>query len=227
MCTGFYKKGNDVLFGYNLDIDPEVWKYNLVMNKNVFTVAIKIGSTTYYTHGVSANGNFGCLPYMNDNDPFIKLRGYERIDLLVSNFIKDKINYDELIDKLEKRQVSNVKNAALHSLFCNKDGKCVLVEPGCGYKEIKDDYAVISNFPLLKACDDDNPFYGKDRYKIVTDALIKSSKDFSYLDGLKLLKTVRQTGQWGTRLSFVYSKNNNAIYYVIDNDFDHIQYHKF
>lgn len=227
MCTGFFKKGNDILFGYNLDIDPDVWKYRLVMNQKVFTVAIKVGSKTYYTHGVSASGNFACLPYMNDSNPFIKLRGCERIDLLVSKYIKEKMSFDELLDTIAKQNVSNAKNAALHSLFGDSNGNCVLVEPGCGYKEIKDDYAVITNYPLLKECNDDNPFYGKDRFKICCNIFQNSNKDFSYLDGIELLKKVSQNGQWGTRVSFVYSKNNNAVYYVIDNDFDNIQCHKF
>lgn len=29
MCTGFVKKGNDLLFRFNLDIDPNVWDFDV------------------------------------------------------------------------------------------------------------------------------------------------------------------------------------------------------
>ena len=33
MCTAIAKKGTDVLYGYNLDIDPAVWSYKLIKKK--------------------------------------------------------------------------------------------------------------------------------------------------------------------------------------------------
>ena len=47
MCTGFMKKGEDLLYGFNLDIDPAVWTFSLYKNKEIFTVGIKVGSTLY------------------------------------------------------------------------------------------------------------------------------------------------------------------------------------
>lgn len=225
MCTGFVKKGKDLIIGYNLDIDPAVWDFKLLMNKDLFTVAIKIGSTTYYTHGINSNGNYGCIPYMNDPTPY-RSKGHERIDLLVNNYIRGKIDYKDVIASC-KKEVSNINFGSMHALLCDREANCVIVEPGCGYKEIEDDYAVISNYPLLKPCLDDNKFYGKDRYELVTKVLKESNSDFNYLDGLKLLKEVSQVGTWATRLSFVYSKCDNAVYYCDGCDFDNIKVHKF
>jgi len=222
MCTGFIRKGNDTIIGYNLDVDTKVWNYKIISNKNLFTVAIKVGSTTYYTHGVNKNGQFGVLPYMNDANPFVKLRGLKRIDLLVNNYIRNKLSFEQLKDILEKDKISNVKFGSLHALFAYKSLQAYICEPGCPIKKITKNYEVITNYPLLKECDDDNVFYGKDRYKVVDEILKESKDDFSWQDGLEALKKVSQQGQYATRLSFVYSVNENSVYYVLSNDFDHV-----
>jgi len=49
--------------------------------------------------------------------------------------------------------------------------------------------------------------------------------DFSVANTLDLLKQVKQEGQWGTKISFVYSRNENAVYYCLAGklgyEFDH------
>ena len=70
-------------------------------------------------------------------------------------------------------------------------------------------------------------YYGKDRYDTALSVLRHSGDDFSVQDGLRLLDAVKQTGQWGTRVSFVYSGNEQAVYYALEHDFTDIRKHCF
>ena len=54
-----------------------------------------------------------------------------------------------------------------------------------------------------------------------------SGDDFSVRDGLALLDAVKQTGRWGTRVTFVYSANENAVYYATEHDFTNVKKHRF
>jgi len=229
MCTAFIKNGDDLLYGYNLDIDPAVWNYSLIIKKNIFSVGIKVGKTLYYTHGVNSCGNFGNLPYMNgETGTSTRDKDIYRIDLLVDRYIKNKISYGDITEIINTKKVINLPNVSLHSLIGDKNGNILLIEPDYGYKKNEKNYAVASNFPIIPTLDDyTNPFYGKDRYDKATEILEKSDNTFSVYDGLKLLKEVSQTGQWGTRISFVYSRNKNAVYYCFDGNFDEIKIKSF
>ena len=229
MCTGFVYKGKDLLYGFNLDIDPNVWSFDVYKTKNYFTVGIKVGSTTYFTHGVNRNGNFGNLPYMNGEE-FKCPKGCakQRIDLLIDKYIRGKISFDEIRDIVSTKTLTNAPAASMHSLVGDIDGNILLLEPGYGIKEIDEKYGVIANFPALARLNNyDNPFYGKERYDTVSKALAKADDDFSADDALGLLEKVKQTGQWATRVSFVYSRNDNSVHYCLDNRFDEISVHEF
>lgn len=227
MCTGFIKRGDDLLYGFNLDIDPEVWDFRLVKNKKIFTAAIKVGKTLYYTHGVNAEGCFSNLPYMNG--PTDGARGGKnsvRVDLLTDRYLRNKLSFDELLSTAKMKTVLNVSGASMHSLVGSPDGRMLLLEPQNGFREITEDYAAIANFPVLcELSDYNNPFYGRDRYDTATKILSESKNDFSVRDGLELLRKVKTEGKWGTKISFVYSKNENAVYYCLNGDFEKTEKH--
>ena len=46
-------------------------------------------------------------------------------------------------------------------------------------------------------------------------------------DAFALLHAVRQEGIWATRVSFVYSQEEHAVYYAENNHFDHIRKYVF
>ena len=227
MCTGFIKKGNDLLFGFNLDIDPTVWNFKLFKTNDYFTIGIKVGTTLYFTHGVNKQGHFGNLPYMNAPEIGKYHRGKNdfRIDLLNDRYIKNLYSFEEVKAILQTKNLVNAPNCSMHSLIGDKEGHILLVEPGFGYQEVEENFAVITNFPLFKNVEKNNPWFGIDRYDKATKILKASSPSFGPLDGLELLKQVKQEGPWATRVSFVYSKNEHCVYYVLNNDFNSIQKH--
>lgn len=229
MCIAIAHKGKDLIYGYNLDVDPNVWNYSIHKNKNYFSIGITVGKTTYFTHGVNKNGQFGNLPYMNNETYRIfKTCKSQRIDLLVDKYIRNKITYKDIKEIIKEKTIVDAKGLSMHSLIGNIDGKMLLIEPGLGANNIKENYAVVSNFPILTTLSDySNPFYGKQRYDIASDILSKSNEEFSYEDALDLLNKCKQTGTWATRVSFVYSKNNNCVYYCLNGNFKNILIHKF
>ena len=43
MCTGFIKKGNDVVFGFNMDLSDGLWDFKVYPKKDMFYVGFKVG----------------------------------------------------------------------------------------------------------------------------------------------------------------------------------------
>ncbi len=227
MCTGFLFKGKDTIYAYNLDVDPSTWSFSIYKNKRYFALGLIIGSSTYFTHGVNNNAMFACLPYMNgESNILTKGIKRERIDLLVNKYIRSKYNYEEVLEIPKTKEIINLPNVNLHSLISDGNN-ALLVEPGIGTKEINNKYFVISNFPIqVKLEDYSNPFYGKDRYDLVNKEL-NTRDELSPCDALDILRKVKQDGKWATRISFVYSKLENKVYYCIDGNFENILIHQF
>lgn len=113
------------------------------------------------------------------------------------------------------------------------DGKGSLKEISAKYGmrstcQLRDWIKVLTNFPVMTELSDySNPFYGKDRYDHALRVLSAAPADFSAEDALKLLRETAQSGQWGTRVSFVWSRNQNAVFYFLGGDCAHIEKHVF
>lgn len=229
MCTALAYKGRNLLYGFNLDIDPECWHYDVYKTKNYFTVGITVGHTVYFTHGVNRNGAFGNLPYMN-GDPFTPPKGVrqERIDLMVDRYIRGRYTYEDIAEILRTKTLVPVPAATMHSLIGSGAGKMLIAEPGLGFRSIEENHAVLTNFPLLAGLTDfSNPFYGKDRFDRAEEELSAAGEEYSAEDMMRLLQAVKQEGKWGTKVSFVYSRNENAVRYCLNGDFSQIMFHRF
>jgi hypothetical protein len=230
MCTGFVKKGKDLIIGYNLDIDPSFWNYKLYLKDDAFYIGIKVKNKVFKTHGINKNVNYAILPYMNDLTKGTYKRGknHQRIDLLVDNYIANKLSYKQVLDIVKTKNIINVPGCSMHSFFIDNDENILLIEPGVGYKEVKEDYAVIANFPLLEEITDYSPLcYGKPKYDIAVNILANSDNNFSIKDAFNILEKTCQDGQYATRVSFVYSKNEHCVYYALNNNFNDVKQHLF
>ena len=241
MCTGFVRKGKDMIVGFNMDINVGAFNYEVVANKEQFYVGIKndqIGSVK--AHGINHLGNFANqLNNMNfKKSPFILGDDVVPLYEIVDDYISGKISYGDILKMVNEKEIVNMPEQAInspcvsmHSLIADREGHIMILEPGNGYGVIQEKYAALSNFAFLESPADLIPesygYYGKDRYDKAMEILRESNDDFSAEDGLALLNAVKQTGTWATRVSFVYSNNENAVYYIIENNFDHIMKHQF
>lgn len=258
MCTAFVRKGNEVIVGFNMDINIDAFEYKIFKEKDMFYIGIKMNSelelpegiTLPYSidskngvckvHGVNSKGNFANM-LNNMNFSKAKFRMGNDIcmhDQLVEDYISGRCDFDELIRIANEKDivgvpkgVVNIPDLAFHSLIADRKGNIMMLEPGNGYSIIKEKYAALTNFSILELPADFNQdrfgYYGKDRYDIAMDLLRNSDDDFQVEDGLEILKATKQEGNWATRVSFVYSNNDNAVYYCLEGDFDHISKHQF
>lgn len=230
MCTAFVHKGDDLIVGFDFDLDPAMFTYGVYKRKDKFFIGITVGSTTYRTHGVNRNGNAGNLPYMNGSTDWPRRRGeaYRRLDVLNDRYIAGKSTYAELLQDVRTKTVVNLPGMSMHSQFTDADGHILIVEPGVGYREVDAPYSIVTNYPVLDVpADLSSPFYGADRYQTGLSRLQGATDAFSVDDGLRLLEAVKQGGQWATRVSFLYSQNDNAVYYTLDGDFSRVFEHRF
>ena len=257
MCTAFVRKGKDIITGFNFDMNVGGIEYVPVIEQNraglgmrfpadvvaAMPPSIKMKNNVRLIQGASSGGYVGGqLCNMGiAKAPLSYEDGMLTIDQLTDSFVTDHILKDQLMNILETRNVVNIPNnpeddpslrpLALHSLLVDPDGNILFVEPGNGYAVIKEQYFTVTNFPILELPpdlrEDRFGYYGVDRYMKSLQILQNSADDFSVSDGLELLKEVKQTGTWATRFSFVYSRNENAVYYCLEGDFSHVVRHSF
>ena len=191
-------------------------------------------------HGVNRRG---CFAGQLNNMRFAKVAfeiGRDCVPLyhLVDGFIRGKYALPEVERLAREKKVVNlpagvvgIPDMGMHSLMSDGEGRILVVEPGNGTAVISEKYAVMTNFAVLELPGDFTPenfgYYGKDRYDAALSILRASGDDFSARDGLALLDAVKQTGRWGTRVSFVYSGNENAVYYALEHDFEDVRVHRF
>lgn len=244
-----------MICGFNMDINPEAFKWRVVAGKDAFYVALEGGEAVgdalppgyadyvggnLRAHGVTAGGvfavqlnNMGCkgAPFAVRDDAY-PLYG------MVDNLLSGRMTVGEAEAIAGTKQLVNmpagavdIPDIAMHSLIADGEGNTLLLEPGNGYAKLCGRYAVLSNFPVLALpldLDDAHAgYYGLDRYETANRALSAADESFGVQDALELLNSVKQTGRWGTRVSFVWSKKENAVYYALEHDFGHVQKHAF
>lgn len=257
MCTGFVRRGKDVICGFNMDINLGAIDFDVYAEPDKFYIGTRAKISVEETakipegiyrvdngvrkvQGVNRNGCFGnMLNNMNFRKaPFRMDTSAISLDQLIDDYISGRVSFQELKQLADTKEIMNIPagpvqipDLAFHSIISDKEGDILILEPGNGYSVIREKYAVLSNFPLLELPADFEPsrfgYYGKDRYDKALDILRNSTDDFSAQDGLKLLQEVKQEGDWATRVSFVYSANENAVYYALERNFDQVKKHCF
>ena len=78
MCTRFVYRGNDMITGFNFDIDLSVWKHKVIKERERFYIGILRPDGVYHSyHGVNQNGNVGTLLYVHGNPAGAYQKGRE------------------------------------------------------------------------------------------------------------------------------------------------------
>lgn len=230
MCTSFIKKGKDTVVGFNFDADTAVWQHKLILEPDKFYIVIKYKGKFMPAHGVNSNGTVANELYVPECEAgkYRRSPSCQRLDLLIGQLINGQKSFADAVKLAQEKNILNVPSVSLHSHITNKDGDVLIIEPGRGVKTLTADYSVMTNFALFDVDGTkDSLGAGYDRYTKATEILNNASDDFSLLDGLKLLNAVRQEGEWATRVSFVYSANENKVLYTLNNDFENCKTHSF
>lgn len=104
----------------------------------------------------------------------------------------------------------------------------LIIEPGIGFREEKKNYSLITNYSLLEP-ESTEPFLvpGDDRYEQAEKRLSGFGKEMTVEDAFSVLRAVCQEGMWATRVSFVYSKKEQTVYYVENNHFENVMEYRF
>lgn len=227
MCTRFVYHGNDIITGFNFDIDLSVWKHRVIEEKERFYIGILRPDGIYHSyHGVNQNGNVGTLLYVHGNPAgaFRDSPDCMTIADLTEQFIKGQISFDNALRIVKTKKITYAPDATMQAMLSDVHGRVLIIEPGIGYREEYENYSLITNYSLLQPESTKNYIVpGDDRYERALQLLDNYENDFSVSDAFTFLHAVRQEGAWATRVSFVHSAKEQAVYYAENNQFDHIK----
>lgn len=227
MCTRFVYHGNDIITGFNFDIDLSVWKHRVIEEKERFYIGILRPDGIYHSyHGVNQNGNVGTLLYVHGNPAgaFRDSPDCMTIADLTEQFIKAQISFEDALRIVKTKKITYAPDATMQAMLSDAHGRVLIIEPGIGHREEHKKYSLITNYSLLKPESTKNYIVpGDDRYERALQLLDNYENDFSVSDAFTFLHAVRQEGAWATRVSFVYSAKEQAVYYAENNQFDHIK----
>lgn len=143
---------------------------------------------------------------------------------LTEQFIKAQLSFDEALQTVRTKKITYAPDATMQAMLSDVHGRVLMIEPGIGYREERKRYSLATNYSLLKPESTRNFIVeGDDRYERALRLLEVCEKDFSISDAFTVLRAVRQEGIWATRVSFVYSANEQTVYYAENNHFENIK----
>lgn len=231
MCTRFVYNGDDMITGFNFDIDFAVWDHKVITERERFYIGIRMPDHRYHSfHGVNANGNAGTLLYVHGNEKGQYCGGDQCCSIadLTEAFVRAEISLDDALDIVRSRNIVYAPDATMQSMLSDKSGRVLMIEPGIGYRLEKERYSLVTNYSLLMP-EETRPYIvtGDDRYERAAELLESFGSSFSAADAMSVLESVRQEGVWATRVTFVYSVKEQKVYYVLNNNFDRILEYQF
>ena len=231
MCTRFVYRGDDMITGFNFDIDLTVWDHKIIKEKDRFYIGILRPDGVHHSyHGVNRNGNVGTLLYVHGNPEgtYQDSKSCMTIADVTEHFIQAKISFYDVLEILKERKIVYAPDATMQAMLSDQQGRTLIIEPGIGWREDDGRYSLITNYSVL-APESTSSFIvpGNDRYERAAKLLNSYGEHFTVADAVSVLQTVRQEGIWATRVSFVYSAKEHAVYYAQNNDFSQIEKYEF
>ena len=227
MCTRFVYRGNDIITGFNFDIDLSVWTHKLITEKERFYIGILRPDGVYHSyHGVNQNGKVGTLLYVHGNSAGAYQDGGNCMTIadLTEQFVKAQISFTEALQIVKSKKIVYAPDATMQAMLSDAHGRTLVIEPGIGYREEQGRYSLITNYSLIRPeSTKDFIVPGDNRYELALQVLESCKNEFSISDAFTLLHTVRQEGMWATRVSFVYSAKERTVYYTQNNHFEYIE----
>ena len=231
MCTRFVCRGDNIITGFNFDIDLAVWDHKIIKEKDRFYIGIlRPDGVRHSYHGVNRNGNVGTLLYVHGNPAGTYQDSIDCMTIadLTEQFIQAKISFDDARQIVQERKIVYAPDATMQAMLSDRQGRTLVIEPGIGWREDGGRCSLMTNYSIL-APESTRPFLvaGDDRYERAARLLSHCGAHFTVSDALAVLRAVRQEGIWATRVSFVYSAREHAVYYVQNNEFSQIEKYEF
>lgn len=231
MCIRFVYRGNDIIAGFNFDIDLAMYDYQVIKGKDCFYIGIlRPDGMRHAYHGVNRNGNVGTLLYVHGNPTgaYQDTSGCMTIANLTEQFIRAQLTFDDALRMVQTKKIVYALDATMQAMLSDIRGRTLIIEPGLGYREDTGAYSLITNYSLLDP-ESTRPFIvpGDDRYERAAQLLNGYGNNFTVLDALSVLRAVRQDGPWATRVSFLYSVKEQTVYYVQNNHFEQVSKYEF
>ncbi len=231
MCTRFVYHGNDIITGFNFDIDLAVWDHKVIKEKDRFYIGIlRPDGMRHSYHGVNRNGNVGTLLYVHGNPQGSYRSGADFITIadLTEQFIRAEVTFDEAVHIVKTKYIVYAPDATMQAMLSDAQGRVLIVEPGIGYREENKRYSLMTNDSLLDPdCTKSFMVPGDDRYERAISLLDQYGSQFSVSDAFSVLRAVRQEGKWASRVSFVYSVRERSVFCVENNHFEHVVKYEF
>lgn len=227
MCTSFSYRGNDTLFAMNYDNNG----MNLRLapyNAKAFMVTIHSFGQDRPLFGVRSNGIFANQQVVDECAAGKFKVGYRVTHTadLIKKILSDKLPMERLDTFLNKHKIVNPPQNSLHTMIADAKGGSYIIEPGRGILKYDHTqrYVVMSNCSIYEAKQNGQyKGFGVDRQLMAEKMLHSSDASFAVSNAFDVLKAVHQTDPiWHTEFSFVYSANENAVYYCYNHDFDAI-----
>lgn len=212
MCTRFVYRGDDMITGFNFDIDLTVWDHKIVKEKGRFYIGIlQPDGVRHSYHGVNRNGNVGTLLYVHGNPEgaYQNSKNCMTIADLTEQFVQAKISFDDALQIVQERKIVYAPDATMQAMLSDWQGRTLIIEPGIGWREDDGRYSLMTNYSVLSS-ENTIPFIvpGDDRYERAAQLLNTYGNHFTVTNAFSVLQTIRQEGIWATRVSFVYSARN-------------------
>ena len=108
MCTRFVYRGDDIITGFNFEIDLAVWNHKIITEKDRFYIGIlRPDGVRHSYHGVNRNGNVGTLLYVHGNPEgaYQDFKGCMTIADLTEQFVQAKISFDDALQIVQEQKI--------------------------------------------------------------------------------------------------------------------------
>lgn len=230
MCTSFIWRKDEKLIGMNFDNNG--MKYSVNKTEDWFVVYVDGGRGKYPSFGVSKNGKFFNNLLVDSNGKGNYRRPSNKVThttKLVTDILSGVISLDDFNEYLSKTEVVNTPDHSCHNMIIDDKDNVWIIEPGrgCIYSPAEESkYYVMSNESIIDMRNR-NVESGCTRYGAIKHSL----EAYEHLNVEKafdvLAKAFQKEGEWVTELSFVYSKEENKVYYCFNGNIENIELYEY
>lgn len=227
MCTSFMFRGDDTLIAMNYDNHGKNLKL-APYRDDLFLVTLNSFGKDRPLFGIRSDGVMVNQQVVNECEKGKYRIGFNVVHTaeLVEKILTKPKPINGLAQYLNTHKIVSPPNNSLHMMVACVEEPSYIIEPGRGIIQYPTDkrYIAMSNCPVCDAQKTGTwEGFGVDRQLKVEEVLQNAPNSFGVKDAFQLLEAVHQVDDlWTTEFSFVYSYNENKVYYCYDYKFDEI-----